>query len=434
MMAPLAEAWAALASGDAAAALALAERHALPSQLPWRMLRARAGIALGDTLGAEALLRAAGDALPARLLLAQLLFTHGRAEEALAALPREGAQALMARLGPLIMLGRIAEAREDLSAAIPLAERPRQLEHLFHQAGRVLGHGLAHADATRQVSARLPQIASCALEPAEAEAALRLRARLDFTLGDWGGFPGSAAAALAAEAGGRLAPLLAAALDPPATPRPRVFVVGLSKTGTSSMHDALVRLGLVAAHWAHPLSNLLLRPSDAVLIEAMSDSSVADAVEVLAARHPDARFILTLRPIEDWLRSMAAHFGRHHGAHDFAALRALVETPDRTPHGVDWQTLHRNLYTRHADFRAAFAAHTARVAAVFRDTPKRLMHFNVFAGDGYPKLCAFLGLPMPDEAFPHSNAAPRYGNGEAGAMPHSPQASAAEAPLSEPMR
>jgi hypothetical protein len=52
------------------------------------------------------------------------------------------------------------------------------------------------------------------------------------------------------------------------------------------------------------------------------------------------------------------------------------------------------------------AAHAARVRARFRDEPGRLLEFDLWAGDGWPKLCAFLGLPVPATPFPRENAAP----------------------------
>ncbi len=378
MRAPLAEAQAALRAGDPDTALALAARHGVPGHGGWALVRANALIPRGETVAAEAILRAAGAFMPARLRLIRMLM---------------GA-------------GRFAEARQEHGAAITLAKDARQLGRLFQTAGPLLGHGPAHAAATRQIAAQLATLPLVELTPAEHEAALRLRARLDFTLSDAVAFRASGRAALAAGADGALAPILAAALDPPATPRPRVFVVGLSKTGTTSMDHALGRLGFLHAHWAHPLTNLLLRPDDATLLEAMSDTPVSNAVETLAQRHPAARFILTLRPLASWLRSMTGHYGRHRGAPDMDSLRHLVTEPDRAPHGEAWRVVHRDLYTRHPDFPTAYAAHEARVEAVFHDAPNRILRFDVVSGDGYPKLCDFLGLAVPDEAYPHTNAAP----------------------------
>lgn len=392
-----------LARGDAQGALA--DLAALPAPQPpgfW-LLVARALLALGRAADAEAALRKAGAHLPARLALARLLFDQGRLGEALALLPPGEPDADPLRVRIRLRQGLVPLAEAAFREALTRVAKPSRLARLFALAAPVFGAGAAHAMATAAIRRALDGLDASG--PDEATAAAVLSVRLRFTAGERTLFEEEAAALLASGRGGPLAPYLRAALAPP-SPRPRVFVVGLSKTGTTSMNHALRRLGLLAAHWAHPLSHMLLRPGDAALLEAMSDTPVADAVEALAAAHPEARFILTLRPLESWLASLAGHHARHRRAPGIEELRRLVETPGLAPHGEGWRVLHRNLYTRHPDYATAYAAHLERVRRVFRDEPGRLLEFDVFAGDGYPKLAAFLGLPAPAEPFPHVNAAP----------------------------
>ena len=52
----------------------------------------------------------------------------------------------------------------------------------------------------------------------------------------------------------------------------------------------------------------------------------------------------------------------------------------------------------------AHAAHEARVASFFSDKPPgKLLDLDVFSGQGWPELCAFLGKPVRDEPFPYLN-------------------------------
>ena len=37
----------------------------------------------------------------------------------------------------------------------------------------------------------------------------------------------------------------------------------------------------------------------------------------------------------------------------------------------------------------------------------RLLVMDIIAGDGWDKLCPFLGKPVPEAAFPHRNATGR---------------------------
>ena len=49
--------------------------------------------------------------------------------------------------------------------------------------------------------------------------------------------------------------------------------------------------------------------------------------------------------------------------------------------------------------------HNREVLAFFKKKKKVLIVLNLEKGDGWDKLCPFLGLPEPDVAFPHANRA-----------------------------
>ena len=53
-----------------------------------------------------------------------------------------------------------------------------------------------------------------------------------------------------------------------------------------------------------------------------------------------------------------------------------------------------------ANVIAAFERHCANVRATI--APERLLEFE--AAQGWEPLCAFLGVPVPDEPFPKTNA------------------------------
>jgi hypothetical protein len=56
-------------------------------------------------------------------------------------------------------------------------------------------------------------------------------------------------------------------------------------------------------------------------------------------------------------------------------------------------------------FRAAFLAHIEQVGDYFRARPDDLLVLNVTECAGWGPLCAFLGVPEPDEPFPFVNKA-----------------------------
>ncbi|ESQ13633.1 MAG TPA: hypothetical protein DDY14_05730 [Chromatiaceae bacterium] len=192
----------------------------------------------------------------------------------------------------------------------------------------------------------------------------------------------------------------------------KVFCVGLSKTATTSLTQALRVLGLDAVHWyatKHAFRYLEFNAqSDSASIaeeaeididwalferhDAFADTPIARIYTALDDRFPDARFILTLRDPERWLKSFADQF----------AAGGLDPFSSR---------LHRDLYgTDHFDHALcldAFQRHRDQVRARFAERPDSLLEMDIGAGDGWAVLCDFLELPRPRQPFPY-----RFSRGE----------------------
>jgi hypothetical protein len=104
----------------------------------------------------------------------------------------------------------------------------------------------------------------------------------------------------------------------------KVFVVGLHRAGTQSVHHLLLSAGLKAIHWpAHDRgvdyqAKIVGREADLTYVtdalapvidryDALSDVPIAALYEPLAARYPQARFLAVVRPAHDWVRSIRKH-------------------------------------------------------------------------------------------------------------------------------
>ena len=107
-------------------------------------------------------------------------------------------------------------------------------------------------------------------------------------------------------------------------PRPSIINLGLPRTGTTSLHAAAERLGLKSLHiWAagehDPATRARLERSEGPErtflrgFDVLGDTPFYALRPVLERVFPDARLIATVRPREDWIRSMIAH-GRAGGA------------------------------------------------------------------------------------------------------------------------
>ena len=61
-----------------------------------------------------------------------------------------------------------------------------------------------------------------------------------------------------------------------------------------------------------------------------------------------------------------------------------------------------------AKYCAFYEKHLVEVRSYFAGT-ERLLEVCWDEGDGWEQLCPFLDRPVPDVAFPHSNATPSFG-------------------------
>jgi hypothetical protein len=173
----------------------------------------------------------------------------------------------------------------------------------------------------------------------------------------------------------------------------RVFCIGLSKTGTTSLTAALKMLGYHAKHFPIRMirysdGRLSFDRSIAARYDALSDLPIARFYRELDEAFPGSRFILTTRQIDDWLDSCRRHVW-----------------PGQLIKADTWfNRLHRDMYGAidydRQRFREAYIRHVDNVNTYFEGREDDLLEFNVASGDSWKKLCTFLDKPVPDEPFP----------------------------------
>ena len=172
----------------------------------------------------------------------------------------------------------------------------------------------------------------------------------------------------------------------------KIFGIGFSRTGTLTLATALKLLGYRTVHCPEDLSVL-----DAV--DAASDAPVAISFRELDIKYPTSKFILTTRDIDTWLRSMEWLLNHKNRIELYEPARRLwVEDIRTRAYGTityDPQKL-----------RTAYDAHLAAVRSHFSERPMDLLEMDLPAGDGWGKLCPFLGKQVPEVEFPHVNKSP----------------------------
>jgi hypothetical protein len=187
----------------------------------------------------------------------------------------------------------------------------------------------------------------------------------------------------------------------------KVFGIGLSRTGTSSLAAALKTLGFKSIHWPHDKItqrelNAYYSGRDAFrftvanTFDAVTDTPVASVYRELSHLYPEARFVLTVRDKSSWLDSCSGFFDR-----------AIPSEKSSSPYLEYCATIRRRLYGRTDfdpyDFEAAYRKHVAGITEWFAQIPERLLIMDITAGESWEKLCAFLHAEIPDKPFPHRN-------------------------------
>ncbi len=166
----------------------------------------------------------------------------------------------------------------------------------------------------------------------------------------------------------------------------KIFGIGLSRTGTSTLINAFGVLGYKAIHFP-------FRADDFDTHEAAADTPVAARFVELDKIYPGSRFVYTTRDLESWLASCER----------FWAKRQVIF--DRSDFVSD---MHRYLYqttTYDADkFAAAYRRHDSRIREYFATRPDDWLEFDICGGAAeWPPLCDFLGRERPSLPFPWSN-------------------------------
>ena len=183
-------------------------------------------------------------------------------------------------------------------------------------------------------------------------------------------------------------------MSPQQPERPRVICIGWHKTGTTTIGLALLKLGYSVLGCRLDTVHALRRGElESVLaltdeFDAVQDVPWAALFEELDRRHPGSKFILTIRDEASWLASASRHFGDT----DIRLHEWL--------YGVGVLEGNEDVYLER------YRAHVREVREYFADRPDDLLVMDFQGGDGWSKLCEFLGDPIPKQPFPHENIAP----------------------------
>lgn len=189
----------------------------------------------------------------------------------------------------------------------------------------------------------------------------------------------------------------------------KLFGLGLSKTGTSSLTKALKILGISSIHYPHDeqteaeLRRGEYRLSILRAYQSATDTPVAPFYAQLDQVWPGSKFILTVRDKTSWLRSAEAHWrvlkqGPRAKDQQFQAFADFISA-----------CVYGCIYFNAERFSFAYDTHVKNVQDYFANRPEDFLVLDLIGGEGWGPLCEFLAVPVPgDRPFPHTNRANQW--------------------------
>jgi len=160
--------------------------------------------------------------------------------------------------------------------------------------------------------------------------------------------------------------------------RQKVFCIGFHKTGTNSLDEALTLLGYRVTG---PNGT---KDPNVEEYDAFQDNPWPIIYQELDQHYPNSKFILTIRPTDRWIDSVVRHFGAN-------------STPMREwIYGVGSPLGNEDAYIRR------YENHNQEVTEYFQGRDDLLV-LELTQGEGWEKLCPFLGKEIPMVEFPHKN-------------------------------
>ena len=172
----------------------------------------------------------------------------------------------------------------------------------------------------------------------------------------------------------------------------KIFCIGLNKTGTKSLSDALTILGFKSFH-GNAISNIMeynFQANRKLLggtksYDAYSNfcvSTIPGIYRILDEQYPGSKFILTIRDLYAWLVSREQH---------------VLKNMANPFYKGTWLKVDKKRWIQE------YNEYNKKVKKYFKDRHQDFLVLDICGGDAWEKLCPFLGMTIPDVSFPNTN-------------------------------
>jgi hypothetical protein len=174
-----------------------------------------------------------------------------------------------------------------------------------------------------------------------------------------------------------------------------IFNIGFNRSGTSSLTTALNILNIPSLQYSYdgitPIESVIEKniKENKRLLESLdteyngfTDFTGHKYYKILYDQYPNSKFILTTREFTDWLKSY------------------IFLTKQMEPELFNTIDKERKqyMYAVQRYFDKGY-----QIRDFFKDKPSQFLEMRICNGEGWEKLCPFLGVDVPDVPFPWEN-------------------------------
>lgn len=201
--------------------------------------------------------------------------------------------------------------------------------------------------------------------------------------------------------------------------KPKIFIIGRNKTGTTSLHQELLKRGIIVGNQreAELLIDEYIHGNFKPIIDyckkaqAFQDFpfSYPETYKHLHKAFPDAKFILSVRDSdEQWYNSITKFHAKKFGNGQIPGKNILQNT-EYVYKGWMWK-LNRVMYNTPENdvynkeiFIKTYNEYNEEVRDYFKDS-SNFLEINVASANSYKEFCDFLDLPLNGQTnFPWAN-------------------------------
>lgn len=167
--------------------------------------------------------------------------------------------------------------------------------------------------------------------------------------------------------------------------KPKIWCLGLSRTGTSTLTEVLNMAGLNHIHY----------PTHWDMFHGINDGagdiSVIPFYKELDKKYPNSKFIHTVRQKDDWLRSMKPYLERKK---EWKQSQFQIDIRKK---------VYNNAFFDYNTYSEAYDKHYRDVQDYFKNRKYDFLTLDILGGDKPSRLFDFLGMACPCDEFPHYN-------------------------------